>query len=188
MRAYFFTQANVVLMNQLLAQVAHSRVAVPLNRGLVAYVDAIDADRVLSRRWFAVDGGRAVYAHSAAQRDGSPATSLHLFIMRPEPGLVVDHIDGDGLNNTRVNLRICTHKQNIRNQRAQLGRASRYKGVIRQRNRWQACIKHDGETIHLGTFDEEERAARQYDRAARLLFGQFARTNEMLGLLEPRTR
>src|SRR5690606_2692728 len=102
-------------MAQLLAQVACSHVAIPLTQGFVALVDEMDAERVATRSWFAVKAGRTVYAHSAAQPDGSPAVGLHIFIMRPEPGLVVDHRDGDGLDNRRANLRVCTHKQNIRN-------------------------------------------------------------------------
>jgi hypothetical protein len=111
---------------------------------------------------------------------------LHNAIMSPPPGMLVDHIDGDGLNNCRSNLRICTHRQNIWNSRKFAVTLSPFKGVHYDHGaqRWRASIRAECEHIHLGSFEFEFDAAKQYDRAARLMFGKFAKTNEMLGLYE----
>lgn len=103
---------------------------------------------------------------------------LHRVIMNAPPGVEVDHINGNTLDNRRCNLRICTHKENGRNQKSH-GGSSKYKGVSwhKQRRKWQAQIKVDGKNIHLGYFDDEEGTAFTYDVAARILFGDFARLN-----------
>lgn len=154
---------------------------VQLSRGLVAVIDDEDAPLIAGRLWHASSGGRVVYA---VDQSGQP---MHRVLLSPAPDEVVDHIDGDGLNNRRSNIRTCTQAQNARNRQAQ-EHSSTFKGVFAKGKNWAVCIRHENETIHLGTFEQEEAAARQYDRAARVLFGQFARTNEMLGLLPPRKR
>jgi hypothetical protein len=90
----------------------------------------------------------------------------------------VDHIDGNGLNNQRSNLRLCTHSQNLMNQKKTKGK-SKYKGVTwhKKRNLWMASIKKDKNTHYLGYFSEEIDAAKAYDKAAKVLFGEFAKTN-----------
>jgi hypothetical protein len=156
-------------------------VEVPLTRGKTARIDARDAERVLARRWVAQKGGNTWYAMSS---DGyGKVVPLHRFITAPPPDKEVDHRDGDGLNNVRANLRVCSHAENLRNSRAQEGTTSRFKGVSRQRDKWRAEIEQDGERLYLGQFETEEAAARQYDRAARIFFGGYARTNQEMGLL-----
>lgn len=91
---------------------------------------------------------------------------------------LVDHIDGDGLNNQEVNLRKATTSQNLMNKRKQLG-ASIFKGVTRNRNKWKSVIETKGQQSYLGVFDTEEEAALAYNKAARELFGQFAKLNEV---------
>ena len=109
---------------------------------------------------------------------------MHRLLMNAGPGEVIDHEDGDGLNNLRPNLRRCTHAENVRNSAGRKGR-SQYKGVTRgsgrMADRWKAGIKLAGSSIHLnyfdGTPDGERRAAQAYDSAARVHFGEFARCN-----------
>jgi hypothetical protein len=98
--------------------------------------------------------------------------------MNPPPGLVVDHIDGNGLNNTRVNLRICTSAQNICNSKGR-SKTSKYKGVTRRKmsNKWFAQIKFNRKHIDIGRFDNEIEAAKAYDNVARKLFKEFAYLN-----------
>jgi hypothetical protein len=108
---------------------------------------------------------------------------LHHFIIGdPPPGMVVDHINGDRLDNRRANLRFCTLAQNKQNSRPYRGGTSRYKGVSWKRTgkgtgKWLARIRVDGKDIHLGFHKEEEEAAKAYDTAAIRYYGEFARTN-----------
>jgi hypothetical protein len=105
---------------------------------------------------------------------------LHRFILDAPSALEVDHINGNGLDCRRSNLRLATHKQNLRNQAAHSG-TSRYKGVSwnRQRNGWDAQICLNGKNRYLGRFRTEVEAAKAYNEGARLHFGEFARLNEV---------
>ncbi len=111
---------------------------------------------------------------------GKRAVRLHREIMNAPDGFDVDHINGDRLDNSRRNLRICTRQQNLRNSRKRTSTSSKYKGVCfyRSRNKWIAYVGI-GETKskHLGYFLSEEDAARAYDKAAAALFGEFAKLN-----------
>lgn len=166
-----------------------SGVKVPLTQGLFAVVSECDAERVLSRTWHAITGaGKPSYAGSSTGVRGTAPHLLHRFIMEPPKGLVVDHINGDGLDNRRENLRFASHRQNIRNQRVQAtGRkTSRFKGVSADPGRtmpWRAEIKQNGVRLKLGGFATEEGAAKAYDAAAKVLHGRFAKTNQEMGLL-----
>jgi hypothetical protein len=92
--------------------------------------------------------------------------------------MVVDHIDHDGLNDRRSNLRICTQRQNLYNSRPK-GRSSRFKGVCwdKARQRWVVYIRYGGRNRFIGQFADEIEAAKAYDRAAASLFGEYAYLN-----------
>lgn len=104
--------------------------------------------------------------------------TLHREIMQPKEGFVVDHINGNTLDNRKCNLRLCSIKENVRNSKSQKG-TSKYKGVCfsEERGKWVASIKVERKTLALGRFDVEEQAARAYDKAALVWFGEFARIN-----------
>jgi len=102
---------------------------------------------------------------------------MHRLILNAPPDLKVDHINGNGLDNRKENLRLATTPQNVRNARLSLRNSSGFKGVKRKRQKWQASIVFNGKTIRLGVFDAREDAARAYDIAALLLHGEFARVN-----------
>lgn len=89
----------------------------------------------------------------------------------------VDHADGNGLVNTRLNIRIATRNQNQQNKRKNGGCASAYKGVHLCNGKWRARITIDGKRRHLGYFASETEAASAYDSAAKHLFNKFALTN-----------
>ena len=103
---------------------------------------------------------------------------MHRLILNAGSGQQVDHIDKNGLNNTRGNLRFCTIAQNAQNRRHR-GGASQYRGVFwyEKSSRWGVRITARRETQFLGLFLSEEEAAKVYDRAARELHGQFANLN-----------
>ena len=101
---------------------------------------------------------------------------MHREILNSPRGSQVDHINGNGLDNRRQNLRICSFKQNHLNSRPKNG--GRFKGVfITPAGNWTAKIGFNGRLIHLGTFNKIEIAALEYDKAAKILFGEFARLN-----------
>ncbi len=104
---------------------------------------------------------------------------MHRQIMNAPAGLVVDHIDGNGLNNRKSNLRVCTQGQNSLNSRPRRNCSSRYKGVsfYKRDKIWQAQIFYNFRTINIGRFDDEVEAALAYDRKAEELFGEFAYLN-----------
>jgi hypothetical protein len=124
----------------------------------------------------------ASYAH---QGKLGRAPQLHRFVMELYLGRKllsieqIDHINHDGLDNRRENLRLATPSQNLANQRVRRGAASTYKGVTWETSshKWYASIVVRQKHINLGRFDDEEAAARAYDRAAREHFGEFACTN-----------
>lgn len=147
-----------------------------LTQGKIAIVDDADLPLLDGRPWCAQKTRHHWYAVSRG-------ITMHRLLAGAE-GLQVDHIDGDGLNNRRSNLRVGTVSQNQANRRTAFG-ASRFKGVNREKRGkpWRAAIKVNGRKIHLGAFEDEAEAARAYDQAALEYFGEFACTNEMLGLL-----
>lgn len=94
----------------------------------------------------------------------------------PSDGMVIDHADGNKLNNAWRNLRVCRHRLNIANCKKKANSTQEYKGISRTpKGRFQARIKCDGERIYLGTFDTPVEAHQAYMEAAVRLFGQFAR-------------
>jgi hypothetical protein len=92
---------------------------------------------------------------------------------------IVDHKDGNGLNNQKNNLRLCSYSQNSQNSKRPSHNTSGYKGACWSKgsNKWQAYIKLNGKCIHLGYFTCLLKAARAYDLKAKELFGNFARLN-----------
>ncbi len=148
---------------------------IPLTKGLFATVDAADYEWLSQYKWTALVTGGKVYA---IRSEKSMTILMHRQIMNPPRGMVIDHINGNGANNCRCNLRTCTCQQNLCNTRPRGGR-SKYKGVRydKRRNKWIAEIYHKGKRYYLGSFDNEIEAARAYDAKAADLFGPYARLN-----------
>lgn len=156
-------------------------IEIPLPCGRVALIDEQDAVAVRGYSWWANPKRSNIYVSTQAPRCGGrrPLIYLHRLIMAPPPGLVVDHIDGNGLNNLRNNLRLCSPSENCINRR--IGKnAAGYKGVRPMSGavgRFYAHITRDRTLYYLGAFATAEQAARAYDAAAIELHGAFARLN-----------
>lgn len=156
-----------------------------LNKGMVSFVDDCDYDFLVNLCAWRVHYHRHTYY--VVGRKKSKGKTKEFFMHRVILGLIgstdiIDHADGNGLNNTRSNLRICTTTQNSQNKRKpKNGKSSIYKGVMKnKRNRyrnWTSYITVNKKCIFLGSFLTEIDAANAYDNAARLYFGEFARTN-----------
>lgn len=151
---------------------------IPLTRGLFASVDAEDFERFGSIRWQAKPAAQRGNKFYACGYVGGRMINMHRVIMEAPAGLTVDHVNGDGLDNRRANLRIATRSQNNAN-RVSVS-ASGFRGVHKTPHGYRAVISAPDQmrgTIHLGHFDRLEDAARAYDRAALAQWGEFARLN-----------
>lgn len=148
---------------------------VPLSRGFVALIDAADAPLVAPFGWRAVTSEGHTYALRTL--GNGAVLYLHRFLMQPPPGFVVDHVDGNGLNNRRSNLRLATVAQNGMNSRRPVNNTTGFKGVTyaKARNQFFASIMADNHVYRLGYFKTAEEAHAAYRGAAKVLHGKFAR-------------
>jgi osmotically-inducible protein OsmY len=152
---------------------------IPLSNGGIAFVDDEDFEKISLIPWYGVDGGYTRYAYTMTSRQSSKRTTIamHQLILEITKG-EVDHINRNGLDNRKSNLRIATRNQQMMNAIKRKNKTtSQYKGVCWTNKRWQANINVNGRQLYLGRFKVEEDAARAYDDAARRYFGEFARTN-----------
>jgi hypothetical protein len=149
-------------------------IAIPLysrtDRQVFTCVDDQDYEWVMQWRWRLSSRGYTIRSDQTEGRE--VVVALHRALLLPPPGMVVDHIDHDKLNNTRANLRIITQQQNLMNRRLFRNNTSGFKGVTYQHDKWHARIEKDGQLIHLGFYDDPVVAAGVYDCAAVLLFGR----------------
>lgn len=143
-------------------------------------VDTIDSD-LANYRWIVRICRKTIYAYR--WKNKNEKTHLHREILarklkRDEllPHELVDHIDGNGLNNTRDNLRLATNSQNLFNRGKSVNNKSGYKGVskIKNREKWIAQIAINGRNMNLGSFDTPELAYAAYCEKAKELYGEFA--------------
>lgn len=109
---------------------------------------------------------------------------MHRYITSCPKNMEVDHINGDKLDNRRLNLRICTRKQNSQNSKKMKNCTSIYKGVRYDKSskrikRWMAAIETNGKCITIGRFHTQEEAATAYNKKALELFGEYANINNI---------
>jgi hypothetical protein len=152
---------------------------VPLTRGYEAIIDAADAPLVEGFNWSAMVAPRSVYAkRNDRTGDKARTVQMHRVILSEPEGLEVDHIDGDGLNNTRDNLRVATKAQNQHNRRINRDNTSGLKGVswCKHAGKCQARITINGKLKHLGYFNTKEEAHAAYCEASAKFHKEFGRT------------
>lgn len=146
-----------------------------LPRGHRLLVDDADVLALAEHKWHAFPARGTFYA----QAGDDTSLTVHRLLMKPGRGLVVDHVNRNGLDNRRVNLRSATHSQNHANRPAPRSNTSGYKGVSRTaEGRWSARITVDYQQRYLGTFVDPWDAAEAYNAAAFQAWGDFALLNE----------
>ncbi len=148
-----------------------------LSDGNVAVCDGSQYELVRQHKWTSCKGKYAMFTDNSS--DPRKTVKLHNYIMPPMDGYMIDHINGNGLDCRSVNMRYASCKENCRNKSSQCNSTSCYLGVSidRSRNLWIASIQVDGQTKHLGRYDDEVEAAIAYDKAALEHYGKFARLN-----------
>jgi len=156
---------------------------IPLTQGKFALVDPDDYKKLSKYNWYAIRSPRGFYAARsvyANKHRAGQTIRMHRIILNPPEGKFIDHINHNGLDNRKSNLRLCTIQQNVWNMRKQRGNCtSQYKGVTRRKDigKWQARIICNGRVMFIGYFDDEKAAAMAYDAKAKELFGEFAAPN-----------
>jgi len=151
----------------------------------VCIIDDEDYDKVVKSigpraKWYAhkPPGATSYYAVNGNRR-----ISIHRIVMNPPKGMVVDHINGNALDNRKENLRVCTYSQNSCNKKIRSDSQTGYKGVTKVGNRFAAYIADPvtpatkKRQIRLGTYDSPEEAAMVYDKKAKQIHGEFALLN-----------
>ncbi len=159
---------------------------IKLTRGQFALVDDEDHESLSRHRWCAQRAIHSWYAIRGVWVYGKVKTiRMHRVLIGCKEH--VDHIDGDGLNNQRSNLRVATRSQNAMNCRKRNMASSAFKGVSRCPRAvirpWLARVTAGYRTEFIGSFELETDAACAYDAAAKLEHGEFARLNLWRGVL-----
>lgn len=151
---------------------------IPLTKGYEAMVDDEDYDNVSKYNWYAHVLTHTCYAaRQTGGRYNRTTVFLHNFLIVPFEGFRVDHIDRNGLNCQRVNLRLATNSQNQYNRIVTTSRY-KYKGIrLKPSGNWEAFIRADCKYIYLGTFNTAELAAIAYDEAVKKYHGEYGRIN-----------
>jgi hypothetical protein len=165
-------------------------IEIKLTQNQVALIDDIDIE-INNIKWFAHKKGKYNIQWYAMRGEYINKKQYQIYMHRVilerilgrklEKGEQVDHINCDGLDNRRLNLRLATHKDNIHNQRPYKSlKSSQYKGVswITEKRKWKSQIRINDIPTHLGYFDNEEMARDCYNKKAKELYGEFAYAND----------
>jgi hypothetical protein len=138
------------------------------------YFEIDDSDfELVSKYIWGIDNG---YPYSSIKGNRVRLHRMLLGLVTGD-GNLVDHKDGNPLNNRRDNIRVCTRSQNNRNARKKSRNTSGLKGVTRHRNKWLAQIYSGSKHIILGQYSDKIEAAKAYDKAADNYHGEFASLN-----------
>jgi hypothetical protein len=151
--------------------------------------DAEDEDKINKYNWYVSKQQYCFYVRThiphpdggftRGGRRRQTTLEMHRLVAGTPKGMSTDHINGDGLDNRKQNLRICTTAENGRNRGKSKNNTSGFKGVSWHKNRkiWYVHIRHNKKLMHIGSFKDKEEAARAYDRKAIELHGKFAKLN-----------
>jgi hypothetical protein len=155
---------------------------IPLSQGKVALVDAEDYEYLNQFKWHARTDGKRFYVTRTIYKSGNfSKIQMHRLIMNPLERMYIDHINSDGLDNRKCNLRICNQAQNSMNSRKLIKTHSQFKGIHldKRYNCWIARIGISYKRKYLGQFKNEIAAALAYNEAAKKYYGEFAKLNNI---------
>lgn len=156
-------------------------IVIPLSQGLETIVDDDVPSIVLEARWYGKQSHAHANVYAVTKSFGPKVVRLHRFLLGVEHPFIVDHINGNSLDNRLANLRRCTLAQNALNRRPPIHSPCGYRGVkIRVQRGVKRYVAQIGVNYHkkwLGVFSTAEEAAMAYDAAAIVEYGEFARLN-----------
>jgi len=147
---------------------------IPLTKRKFAIVDKADFERLSQYKWFVLDGRDGQFY--AGRKEGYRIIPMHREIMQPPPGMVIHHINHNGLDNRRCNLHICRPEENQRYRQVGVT-ASGFVGVYLRGKRYRAVVQSKGQVLYEGFFADKVEAAKARDDAAAEFFGESARVN-----------
>lgn len=139
--------------------------SIPLTRGQCALVDDEDFEYLNQWKWYALKSGNTFYAktNGGVRNNKRIHLQMHRIIMNPPDHLFIDHINHNGLDNRKENLRIVTNRENHFNRSDQ----GEYIGVSKHKNKYRAQLRFKHKRIHLGLFETPEEAQLAYINAAK---------------------
>lgn len=160
-------------------------IEIPITKGQTAIIDDEDYGKISPFQWCCHGDG---YAARGYHENGKVVILKmhHAVFGKPPAGYVIDHINGNKLDNRKCNLRLVTQQQNCFNSKKRIApvsgkKPSRFKGVGWRENRkkWRSRITFNGKRYYLGQYETEEEAALAYNKAAKSFFGEYAKLNEI---------
>ncbi len=157
---------------------------IPLTKGLFALVDDEDYEWLSQIKWQAhkdYNTKDTYYAYRKHPEKNSTQAMHRIILGISDPTVLIDHRNGNTLDNQKHNLRICSHRENMRNQKRNTLNTSGFKGVGYRKDSglWRARIGFNGKRINLGSFKTAEEAAQAYNKKAIELHEEFRRPNEV---------
>lgn len=147
---------------------------IKLSRGMSATVDETDLPLLEGKKWFCLKTHKKEIYYARAIINGKPV-SMHRYIMGAKNGEFIDHINGDGLDNRRSNLRFCTISENNRNKKKMKNNTSGFTGITFEANKWRVKVAKDCKDYNIGYFTEISDAILARNNAVKALHKEFAK-------------
>jgi len=153
---------------------------IQLTQGNVAIVDDDDFDYLNQFKWYLLKSKFNYYA-IRTKRPENKLIQLHRIVIKAKQGEIVDHINGNKLDNRKCNLRICTKSQNCQNRKISKFNKSGFNGVSWsiKNKKWVAQIACNNKKMHIGFFNDAIEAAKAFNQAAVKYHGEFAHLNKI---------